>query len=416
MNVKDTFLELTSRTYPHGHESKLDGLLIDGLEFDEFGNRFIKIGDSTCMFTSHLDTATSANTEVVHVIEGNIIKTDGKSILGADDKAGVTIMFQMIENKIPGLYYFFLGEEVGCVGSKKVSEKLRKLKTDSILVDDEIFGKINKVISFDRRGTTNVITYQASSRCASDEFAQSLADQLNLTESTFKYTPDPTGIYTDSAQFTRIYPECTNISVGYRSEHTFVEQQDIEHLTKLADACLLVKWEELVVQRDPEKVEYKSYSYGSYGGSYGYWDNEWDDYGYGYSNRQNLLSNASTAGTYSGSSSTTTNVEKIHFFDEEYGYVSTIERNKYTFKLSSIDFSPERISDERTPIIDLLEDLEVDYEEVSWNGFKLIVKHKAPASHITECDREELTEFLPSLSFWKKLAEDDHQGQYNKVY
>jgi hypothetical protein len=75
MNVKDTFLELTSQTYPHGSESNLDGLLIDGLEFDEFGNRFIKIGDSTCMFTSHLDTATSANTKVNHVIEGNIIKT-----------------------------------------------------------------------------------------------------------------------------------------------------------------------------------------------------------------------------------------------------------------------------------------------------------------------------------------------------
>jgi hypothetical protein len=27
----------------------------------------------------------------------------------------------MIENKIPGLYYFFLGEEVGCVGSRKVA-------------------------------------------------------------------------------------------------------------------------------------------------------------------------------------------------------------------------------------------------------------------------------------------------------
>jgi hypothetical protein len=37
---------------------------------------------------------------VVHVIENNIIKTDGKSILGADDKAGVTIMLNVIENKI----------------------------------------------------------------------------------------------------------------------------------------------------------------------------------------------------------------------------------------------------------------------------------------------------------------------------
>ena len=74
--------------------------LVDGLEKDEFGNLFIKIGESDVMFTSHLDTATSANTDVNHVIVDNIIKTDGKSILGADDKAGVTIMLNMIKNNI----------------------------------------------------------------------------------------------------------------------------------------------------------------------------------------------------------------------------------------------------------------------------------------------------------------------------
>jgi putative aminopeptidase FrvX len=130
MYIKETFLKLTSKTYPHGFESELDELLIDGLKVDEFGNKYILIGESTCMFTSHLDTATSVNTTVSHVIEGNIIKTDGTSILGADDKAGVTIMSYMIKNKIPGLYYFFLGEEVGCVGSRKLSTKLKEYKEE----------------------------------------------------------------------------------------------------------------------------------------------------------------------------------------------------------------------------------------------------------------------------------------------
>jgi putative aminopeptidase FrvX len=115
MNIKEKFLELTSRTYPHGTEEELFPILfntVEGLQKDEFGNLFIKIGDSDVMFTSHLDTATSANTPVKHAFEGNIIKTDGKSILGADDKAGVTIMLYMIKNSVPGLYYFFLGEEV----------------------------------------------------------------------------------------------------------------------------------------------------------------------------------------------------------------------------------------------------------------------------------------------------------------
>src|ERR1035437_5951846 len=109
IDIKETFLKLTNHTYPHGKEHLLLNLLPQNLDMDEFGNLFIKIGESDVMFTSHLDTATSAFTEVNHLIENNIIKTDGTSILGADDKAGVSCMLYMIDRKIPGLYYFFLG-------------------------------------------------------------------------------------------------------------------------------------------------------------------------------------------------------------------------------------------------------------------------------------------------------------------
>ena len=159
MNIKETFLKLTSRTYPHGHEEDLFELLPQDLEADEFGNLYKQIGENpSTMFACHLDTATSALTEITHIFEGDIIKTDGTSILGADDKAGVTILMYMMENKVPGLYYFFLGEEVGCVGSKKVSAKHAEKKMENI----------TKVVSFDRRGTTSIITHQCSSRCCSN--------------------------------------------------------------------------------------------------------------------------------------------------------------------------------------------------------------------------------------------------------
>ena len=128
MNITKCFLKLTSRTYPHGTEKDLFHLLNKDLKEDNFGNLFIKIGDNDVMFTSHLDTATKALCQVNHIFNKNIIKTDGKSILGADDKAGVTIMLYMIEHNIPGLYYFFLGEEVGCVGSRKLAELHKKEK------------------------------------------------------------------------------------------------------------------------------------------------------------------------------------------------------------------------------------------------------------------------------------------------
>ena len=76
MNIKEKFLELTSRTYPHGTEQELFHLLHDGLQADEFGNLFIKIGESDAMFTSHLDTATSALSKVTHVFDKNIIIID----------------------------------------------------------------------------------------------------------------------------------------------------------------------------------------------------------------------------------------------------------------------------------------------------------------------------------------------------
>ena len=374
MNIKEKFLELTSRTYPHGTEQDIFPLLSSELQQDEFGNLFIKIGESDVMFTSHLDTATSALSQVNHVIDGKYIKTDGKSILGADDKAGVTIMLYMIENKIPGLYYFFLGEEVGCVGSKKVANKQK---------DEKIPG-INKVISFDRRGTTSVITFQTSQRCCSDTFGDALAKQLNLADESFSYKTDPTGILTDSVQFIRIYPECTNISVGYQSEHTYSEVQDIEHLEKLAEACLKVEWNSLPVERDPSKTEYKSY------GSYGGWDDDYD-YGYGWG------SYGRTSSWNTKSFDTKPKTEKIWFHDKKFNYVSCVEIESLTKKTVSVDLCKERVDYEKKIITDLLNSLELAYNTCEWDGMKLKVTYEF--DHMTECSRNDLIEYLPELDY-----------------
>ena len=368
MNIKEKFLELTSRTYPHGTEEDIFPLLDSRLEKDEFGNLFIQIGESDVMFTSHLDTATSALTQVIHTFDGKLIKTDGKSILGADDKAGVVIMLNMIENNIPGLYYFFLGEEVGCVGSRKVATKQKTEKIEGI----------NKVISFDRRGTDSVITFQSSQRCCSETFGEALSKQLNLSDQTFSYKNDPTGILTDSVQFIGIYSECTNISVGYKNEHTYDEVQDIDHLTKLAEACLLVDWSSLPVERDPSKTEYKSYSgYGGYG---------WDDYDYGYSSLTNNRSFTKES-----------RAEKVWFHDKKYNYVSNVEIDTLTKKVVSVDLCKERIAYEKMIIDDLLESLELCYISSQWDGFKLKVLYEF--EHSTECTRSDMIEYLPEIDY-----------------
>src|ERR1035437_2190136 len=245
------FLQLTKKTYPDGHETEVIKYLPKGYKVDSFGNYFIEIGKSKTCFTCHLDTADWYQKDVTHRFENGYVKTDGNSILGADDKAGMVVMLYMIEKKIPGFYFFFIGEEVGCQGSSKLAAGLLKAKINGTLNEYPF----DKVISFDRRGTNSIITHQMFGRSCSDEFATELSRQLNIADPTFIYEPDDSGIMTDSAQFMELIPECTNISVGYYNEHTHNESQDMEHLQNLCRAAIKIKWDELPIKRDPSDIE-----------------------------------------------------------------------------------------------------------------------------------------------------------------
>ncbi len=294
MLVKDIFLNLTKSTMPGGHEHLVEKYLPKGWKKDFHGNYYYQIGEPTIMFTSHCDTADNGNPkDVTHVIEGNIIKTDGKTILGADDKAGMAVMIYMIEKKKTGLYYFFLNEERGCVGSRALNKYLDTHK------DDDLYKNITKVVSLDRKDQDNIITYQVSERCCSDEFADELGKRLNSAGG-FNYRKDPTGSVTDSHQIAEKFSECTNLSVGYNGQHSTVEKQDIAFLQKLADACCQVDWETLPVKRDFTKVEYlhssysRNYNYGY--GTTGSWNSRADDdRWWGSSSRSSRSSGSGTA-------------------------------------------------------------------------------------------------------------------------
>lgn len=280
-SVKQLFLNLTRMQIPFNFEQTVAHLFPRGMKIDDHGNYYIKIGKSKTMFCGHLDTYSYEFKRVFHVIEGNIIKTDGTTTLGGDDKAGITIMIKMIEAKVPGLYYFFRGEEgvtspTGTWGSKQALKSYEKL-----------FKEYNRCIAFDRRDNNSVITQQMYSLCCSDEFAEKLINELN--KNGLNYEEDPTGMWCDSGVFMDLIPECTNISVGYKNEHTFNEIQDIEHLEKLVKACLNIDWEKLPVKRDPNEVKtygvgrYKYDKYNSWDRDYDndYYNSRWDSYDYG---------------------------------------------------------------------------------------------------------------------------------------
>lgn len=348
MRIRRKFLQLTKWTYPYGTEFTLESYLPKGVKKDENENYYIIVGDNpTTMFACHLDTACSKQEKVTHVQDEKFIRTNGTTILGADDKAGMTVVLYMIEKKIPGIYYFFLGEEVGCIGSGELADEWANL---------QMFDNIKKIISFDRRGTDSVITHQLYGRCCSDEFAEELSKRLNDTGVGLKMAPDSTGIMTDSAKFVELVPECTNISVGYYREHTFDEHQDIEFLQKLCKAVVKVDWETLPVKRDPKEID--------------------NDYGWGYN-----------YGGYSAAES------DYDFVENNYTYV------KYGKEVKRMLVSKDRVAEEKLLIhnwASAQESFNVEFIGVVWNGHSLwIESSKSKLEFIG--NRTDIMEFIPEL-------------------
>lgn len=246
MDIKKTFLNLTEYTIPHGKENILVKYLPKNINKDQFGNYYLTIGQSDTLFTSHLDTYCKNLKKVNHIIDGNIIKTDGTTILGGDNKSGVVILLYMIENGVPGTYYFFAGEEPtakdgGLYGSSKA------LKSNP-----EYFRKFKRAICFDRKKEGSIITRQMARFTCSEQFVDSLIHEFSKYG--LEYRPDKTGYYTDVAVFIDIIPEITNLSNGTYNEHTKEEYVDIDYLTKVANAAIKINWDNLPVVRIP-KIE-----------------------------------------------------------------------------------------------------------------------------------------------------------------
>lgn len=143
--VIDEFIEMVKIYSPSLNErdmadytiTKLKDLGLDVIEDDvnkkingNTGNviGYLK-GDSSkpkLMFSAHLDTVEPAK-NIKPIIEDGYIKTDGTTILGGDDKAGLAAILEMLriikENNIshPDIYIIFsVAEEIGLLGARNI--------------------------------------------------------------------------------------------------------------------------------------------------------------------------------------------------------------------------------------------------------------------------------------------------------
>ncbi|OZI11989.1 hypothetical protein CEW92_09065 [Bacillaceae bacterium SAS-127] len=107
-----------------------------------------KDGVDPIYFTSHMDTVVPG-VGVKPSIEDGYVVTDGTTILGADDKAGLAAMLELVrvlkeQNYHHGMIQFIItvGEESGLVGAKALDRSLVKAKFGYALDSDGQVGNI----------------------------------------------------------------------------------------------------------------------------------------------------------------------------------------------------------------------------------------------------------------------------------
>lgn len=245
---KDLFLLLTEFTIPFGKEKTLEPLLPEGWKKDSVGNYYYEIGNSETLFTTHLDTYSTKYEDVVQLEDQDdefIIFTDGTTILGGDNKLGCCILIGMIEQRIPGTYYFFIGEEPIISGGLWGSTKALEARP-------EFFKKFKRCVAFDRRGYGSVVIRQKGRMSSSEKFINAIADKLKEFGDIEFDDKSKFGYYTDTAAFMDVIPECTNISAGGFGEHTFKEYVDLSYTYKVFQAALKIDWDSLPVERELE--------------------------------------------------------------------------------------------------------------------------------------------------------------------
>jgi len=157
--LKNTFLELVQLSSPSRQEGlvaayikeRLNQLGVYWIE-DEAGKKLGatagniiawlegSLDTSAIMLNAHLDTVQKPGDEVKILEENGIIKSDGQTILGADDKSGVAVILEVLEVlkerklKHPSIQpVFTICEEIGLLGAKNLNYSLIKAKWGLVL-------------------------------------------------------------------------------------------------------------------------------------------------------------------------------------------------------------------------------------------------------------------------------------------
>jgi len=139
--IINNFIKICKIPSPSGNEEKVRNWIIENYKdlgnwkVDNIGNMYLNIGEGekSLLLNAHIDTVPVDYNEIKVIIDNNIIKSDGKTILGADDKSGVIAILEGVKNKIKDLkgrieIVLTVQEETGLNGAKNFDISLLKSK------------------------------------------------------------------------------------------------------------------------------------------------------------------------------------------------------------------------------------------------------------------------------------------------
>ena len=231
MNSKEILKKLTRYTIPAGNESliydTIQSLCNEKLTEDEYGNLFVKIGESDILFTAHLDTYSKNIEKVKHIEEDGFLKTDETTILGGDNKTGCAILLNMINNGVEGTYYFFIEEEIGRCGSIWYNGQIEE-------------GEYKLAVAFDRREINRLVTHQRCLKMVNDELTNYLLKSFSSSE--YEFYEDYFGFSCDTISFEEKVNNCINISNGTYDEHNKTEKVDLKFFDYIYNKVLEIDW------------------------------------------------------------------------------------------------------------------------------------------------------------------------------
>lgn len=262
-----TLLDMLTYARPMGSHTERqfrDRYLLNlpGAWVDPYHNIHVQVGvPGRVLWSCHTDTAhRTQGRQRTTVDRSGVIRLAASSLgrsscLGADDTVGVYLMREMVLAGKAGAYVFHHGEERGCIGAGDLARDR-----------SHWYAGFDMAIALDRAGTHDIVSHQMGQRCASPTFINSLGAELSRVDSRLTYR-SAHGVYTDTAEYTHLIPECTNLSVGYEGQHGRSESVNSAHVMRLRNALITLDTDRLIVARNPLDSDY-----GSLWGDYGYAD------------------------------------------------------------------------------------------------------------------------------------------------